>query len=270
MRTALLVGRDHSLLGAIDAIAEGCAAIALSRGGAAKTYAYKDPNEDAAAFAISGAGTLLAVADGHAGHEASQVVIAHLLEARAPRWLDAENDDLSSRWPDEAHAMLLDANAAILETIGRDVVGTSRTTLALAVVRPGDDLLAWACMGDSHLFRVRDGLVEALGAPDPGDRTFFLGHAGEDRDSLRGKYRADVIALGGTRAVVLATDGLSEEGIGVDDPAGAVGERISRAEAALPDLRALEAARGLAACAVDSHRTRRSGDNVATAVAWLG
>jgi hypothetical protein len=166
--------------------------------------------------------------------------------------------------------MLLDANAAILETIGRDAVGTSRTTLALAVVRPGDDLLAWACMGDSHLFRVRDGLVEALGAPDPGDRTFFLGHAGEDRDSLRGKYRADVIALGGTRAVVLATDGLSEEGIGVDDPAGAVGERISRAEAALPDLRALEAARGLAACAVDSHRTRRSGDNVATAVAWLG
>jgi hypothetical protein len=56
----------------------------------------------------------------------------------------------------------------------------------------------------------------------------------------------------------------------VDDPAGAVGERISRAEAALPDLRALEAARGIAACAVDSHRTRRSGDNVATAVAWLG
>jgi len=270
MRSALLLGRDHDLIGSIAAIAEGRAAIALSRGGAPKTYAHKDPNEDAAGFAISCAGTLLAVADGHAGHEASEVVIARLLEAHAPRWLDAGSGDLSGRWSDEAHAMLLDANLAILKNMGIDAVETSRTTLTLAVVRPGDDLLAWASIGDSHLFRVGEDGVEALGAPEPGERIFFVGYPGEDPDSLRGKYRADTIALGGTRAVVLATDGLSEEGIGVDDPAAAVGERVSRAEAALPDLRALEAARGIADCAVDAHRTRRSGDNVATAVVWLG
>jgi serine/threonine protein phosphatase PrpC len=270
MRTGLLLGRNHSLLGSIATIAEGRAAIAISRGGAPKTYAHKDPNEDAAAFAMSGAGTLLAVADGHAGHEASQAVIERLVEAHAPRWLDPERGDLSSRWPDEVHAMRLDANAAILENIGRDAVETSRTTLTLAVVRPDDDLLAYACMGDSLLFGVHHDRVEALGTPGPGDRTFFLGYAGEDRDSLYGKYRADTIALGTACAVVLATDGLSEEGIGVDDPAGAVGERVSRAESAPSDVRALEAARGLAACAVDSHRTRRSGDNVATAVVWLG
>ena len=269
MKTALLRGHDHSLLGSIAAIAEGGAAIALSRGGAAKTYAYKDPNEDATAFAISGAGILLAVADGHAGHEASEVVTARLVEAHAPRWLDAESSDLARRWPDEAHEVLLDANAAILMNMGRDAVEASRTTLVLAIARPGDDLLAYACMGDSLLFRVGEDRVEALGAPGPGDRTFFLGYAGEDRESLRGKYRADAIALAGTRAVVLATDGLSEEGIGVGDPAAAVLECISRAEAALPDLRALDAARGLAACALDSHRTRRSGDNIATAVGWL-
>ena len=62
MRSALLRGREHGLLGAVDAIAEGNAAIALSRGGAAKRYAYREPNEDAAAAGnATGCGTGAAI-----------------------------------------------------------------------------------------------------------------------------------------------------------------------------------------------------------------
>ena len=48
---AALYGRDCQTLGAIDAVSEGHAAIALSRGGARKPYAHVDPNEDSALFA---------------------------------------------------------------------------------------------------------------------------------------------------------------------------------------------------------------------------
>ena len=48
----MLRGRDHTRIGVTSAVAEGCAAIALSRGGAPKSYRYRDPNEDAALFAF--------------------------------------------------------------------------------------------------------------------------------------------------------------------------------------------------------------------------
>jgi hypothetical protein len=48
MRTGLLLGREHQLLGGVAAIAEGSCAIALSLGGAKKVYEHRDPNEDAA------------------------------------------------------------------------------------------------------------------------------------------------------------------------------------------------------------------------------
>src|SRR5262249_52635469 len=51
MRTGLLRGREHLLLGAVAALAERRVAIALSRGGASKNYSHRDPNEDACAFA---------------------------------------------------------------------------------------------------------------------------------------------------------------------------------------------------------------------------
>ena len=47
MRTATLIGRDHHVIGALAAVAEGPAAITLSRGGARKTYEHTEPNEDA-------------------------------------------------------------------------------------------------------------------------------------------------------------------------------------------------------------------------------
>ena len=56
MRSAILCGREHARLGAIDLIAEGPVAIAISLGGASKVYPHTDPNEDAALFAVADGG----------------------------------------------------------------------------------------------------------------------------------------------------------------------------------------------------------------------
>jgi hypothetical protein len=74
--------------------------------------------------------------------------------------------------------------------------------------------------------------------------------------------------LSGTHAVVLVTDGLSERGIGVAEPEKAVAECAEAAARGKPDLQPLAVARGLVERALAEHRRNRSGDNVATAVAW--
>ncbi|HEY5658547.1 MAG TPA: protein phosphatase 2C domain-containing protein [Myxococcota bacterium] len=268
MRTALLCGREHTVLGGVSAIAEGSTAIAISRGGASKTYAHRDPNEDAAAFAASPQGVAIAVADGHAGHRASEVALERLLEVHAERWLYGDANGLKEGWREGVADVLLDLNHAVLASATRGGGQSTRTTLAVAIARPGDDLLAFFSMGDSHIFDVRpDGVIEHAAAGDT--RITFLGHPAEDRERLRRKYRADVTSLGDSRALVLATDGLSETGIGVANPAEAIAVCAAECDRKQPDLRPLGMARGLVERALEAQRVQRAGDNVATAVAWL-
>jgi hypothetical protein len=69
--------------------------------------------------------------------------------------------------------------------------------------------------------------------------------------------------------VVLASDGLYEPGIGVADPEAEISHAVHEAARAGSDAaRAL--ARGVVERALAVQRTRRSGDNVAAAVLWLG
>ena len=77
MRALELLGRHWPELGPL-ALAEldGGGALAISRGSAPKTYAHKDPNEDAALLVRLPAGVLLAVADGFNGVEAAELAIA--------------------------------------------------------------------------------------------------------------------------------------------------------------------------------------------------
>jgi hypothetical protein len=108
---------------------------------------------------------------------------------------------------------------------------------------------------------------------DPGTRRrlgwFFLGWGEETETSLRDKCVIGVEPLAGCHAVLLATDGLSERHVGVADAAGTVAACVASAARADPALRALEAARGLVEAALAAHVRRGSGDNVASAVAWL-
>jgi len=267
MRSALLRGREHTRLGITAAIAEGRAAIALSRGGAPKSYRYRDPNEDAALFVEGAGGILLAVADGHGGCDAAETVVEKLLASFAPAWTGLSAPRLREGWSELAIGALAELNASILERVALGGVPSARTTLALALLRPGDDLLAYASLGDSHVFQLSAGEVLELGHGRE-LRPCYLGFASETAESLVGKHVSGVQSLAGTRAIVLVTDGLSEHGIGVAVPEDAVAECAEVAARGKPELQPLAVARGVVERALAEHRRHRSGDNVAAAVAW--
>ena len=138
MRSALLRGREHLEIGATDAVSEGPAAISISMGGAKKTYIHTDPNEDSVLFAVGSAGILVALADGHRGFEASEVVLEHLLAHPGPQWVETGGVTPSS-WSRHALAALCDANGEILRERLDTEMGKARTTLALALVLPASD-----------------------------------------------------------------------------------------------------------------------------------
>ncbi len=268
MRSALLRGRDHVEIGAIDVIGEGPAAIAISRGGARKTYPHTDPNEDVCAFALGSDGWMLAVADGHSGFEASEVVVEHLLANPAPHWTDG-GSDLDGEWNRHAVAALYDANDEVLRERLRGVHFDSATTLCTALIRPTGGQLLVLGVGDSHVFTVdAEGTAREL-APGGKRPTWFLGTADESSERLARRCRIESHRLDDTRAVVCVTDGLSEIGIGVDDPTAAVAEAARIAAEADPELRAMRLAREVCQLACDAQEQARSGDNVAVSVAWL-
>jgi len=265
VRSALLRGRDCERIGAIDTVAEGPAGIALSRGGAGKVYDYTDPNEDCCLFALGEGGVLIAVADGHHGEfgsrtqlEAIEQDLALAACAAVPPATDSEG------WCDWLYAGVRDATAAIRRYSGDHHVEIAPTTLALAIVRPVDAHWGWCCVGDSHVFR-----VDASAAHDLGPRGRASGHQyflGKPEESWhREATSLGFEPLGDTRSIVLASDGLSEKDIGLDDPAAAVLETVNAAEAYPSGVRSQRLVRALAERANASHRARRSGDNIAVA-----
>jgi serine/threonine protein phosphatase PrpC len=267
MRTAHLRGRDHGELGAVAATAEGPAAIALSRGGAPKTYEYVDPNEDAACFALGPAGALVGVADGHRGCEAAEEALARIVADHAPAWTGADGPADATGWRDAALAALWRTQLALREAAaGRP---GARTTVALALARFAEARLYWVSLGDSHVFRATPRGVHDLAAAGRScpPRSFLGGESLDPAELAERAVSGDVPAPD-TRALVLATDGVSGEEVGLEDAAGALADVVERAARGPRDLRPLEAARGLVRLANDSHLRRRSGDNVAVAVLW--
>ena len=271
MRTALLLGRDHHELGSLAAVAEGPAAITLSRGGARKTYDHTEPNEDAALFALGEAGALIAVADGHHGASGSETALEYLLANTAAAWT-APGTVVGSAaaWREMALDALLACNRAILERSAKTSLPPAPTTLSLALARPGEDLLVHACVGDSHCFRASAERAVDLGWASLDRRhTYFLGYEAETREREREKCLVGCQPLSGTRAVVLATDGLSEAGIGVECPASSVREAVDEASRCSPELRPLVACKRVGQAALDAQRRQQAGDNIGCAVLWL-
>jgi len=268
MSIATLRGADHAEIGEIASIAEGRAAIAISRGGARKTYPYLDPNEDVTGFALSEWGAVVVVADGHSGCEAAGVAVDHVLEAHASRWLEPAPIALDVRFASEAADVAADVSLAILKaTTGSESQG-SRTTLTVGLLRPRESWLAALSVGDSHAFLAAPDATREL-VPQAGAPSVFLGDPALSLEQIAAAVRVERVDAASGRALVLATDGLSERGIGVSDPAGAVRAAVVDAEAGLADLRPRETARSLLRRALDAHRRNRSGDNAAAAVLWL-
>jgi hypothetical protein len=268
VQTAFLRGRDHAALGAVAAVALGPLAITLSRGGAEKTYEYVDPNEDAACFAQGKRGALVAVADGHRGCEAAERALAELLAAHAPAWTGAAEFP-ADRWPAAARDALWQLHQALLRAAGE--LPGARTTLALALARFAEARLFWVSLGDSHVFRVRAGGAHDLAAAGRAcPFGAFLGGAALDRAGLDQHAVAGDLPAAGTLALVVASDGVSAEQVGLEDPAGGLAQCAEQAGRAEPALRPLELARGLTELANATHLRRASGDNVAVGALWSG
>ena len=270
LRRALLRGRDQQQLGGLATVCEGDAAIALSRGGAPKRYPHVDANEDAALFASGAGGVLLAVADGHDGALGAESALECLGSEIAEAWCaEAPPCARPEGCCELAWAAAQRASLAVCEACERECLPVAPTTLAVALARPAENRLLVLSVGDSHVFalRGRDGGVDDLSrGQDDAAQRFFLGTPRETwhRDAAR----IVVLPLAGIDALVLATDGLSEVGIGFDDPPRAVADACRDARGIERPRRAQWLAREVTARAIAEHRRRASGDNVATAVLW--
>ncbi len=250
-------------------MAEGPAAIALSAGGAPKSYDHTDINEDAVAFAFGRAGVLLLAADAHGGTIAAETVVGHLIERFAPAWVDADDAGPSpGDWPATAHDALWGAHEVVRRAAYRPERQGSRTTVALALLR--NDRLFVASIGDSHAFAVGgDGARDLGEPPEPCPPRFWPGSESLTPDQFAEHLVTTSVEARGLRCVVLATDGISEREVGLADPAGTTAEVAGEARAAHPHLRALETARSLVERAQAAHRDNPSGDNVGIATLWL-
>lgn len=265
MRHAQLRGPEHVIYGGIAVIAEGGLGIALSRGGAPKPYAHREPNEDCVGFLWSEWGAVLALADGHQGSGAASLAVERAL-AHAPRWLERAPIALLERFRADAEMLVRNVHQEIVK---EHASSGSRTTLAVALARPREGWLGLASVGDSLLFTSgAAGTHRARG--DEQSQAAFLGTARMEPADLSAATFVDVRSLRGERAVVLASDGFSQPGIGVTDPEAAISEAARDAERAEPARASLELARGVVQRAVDVQRASRSGDNVSAAVFWLG
>ena len=274
MRSARLLGRHHHELGAVAAIAEGRAAITLCRGGALKTYHHTDPNEDAACFALGDGGMLGAVADGHQGAHGSELAIRWLLEHHAESWTARRNAEVDpDGWCRAAHDLLAGAHAQLVAQGQEIPQGPAPTTLSVVLVRPAQNLLLHASVGDSHVFVASRGDGEPardVGWASTGrSHTFFLGEDYEQGPPDGDRWRIGYQSLSDAEAVILASDGISERQIGLDDPAATVGECVARASNLELELRPLEASRWLTEAALAAQRAHEAGDNVTAAVLWI-
>lgn len=274
MTSALLRGRAHTTLGDVGAVAQGPCAIALSRGGARKLYAHQEPNEDAVLFALGERGALVAVADGHHGADGSEVALEWLLAHAAPDWLGSSTLTTSEdQWRRDVVGSFMQIDRAITAKARSSGLMAAPTTLSLAIARPAEGHTWHASVGDSHVFEVipvaggrsmvRDHSAGMLRPQEIG----YLGDGFESEKALEKCTETGLSSMAGIRALALATDGLSERGIGVIDPSEEVA-RLADAEVS-DELRALTLARGLVDVALDAQRQQGSGDNVGTAVLWI-
>jgi serine/threonine protein phosphatase PrpC len=272
VRSAQLLGRQHPSLDTIAAIGEGPAAICLSRGGAYKTYRHTDPNEDAACFAIGPGGTLAAVADGHHGAHGAARAIEWLLEGPADAWT-AEQPPIAGAeaWQEQMIEALQQIHRAVLVQAESLHTAPAPTTLSMAVVRPLENLVLHASVGDSLLFLASSAAARDVGwASQPRRRCGWLGEKHPRRDLEESQWIVGSESLRGIDAVLVASDGLSETNIGVDDPAAAAATAVAHGSGIEPDRRPLETCKHLTATALQAHRDNNAGDNISAAVVWTG
>ncbi len=204
------------------------------------------------------------MADGHWGESGARIAIQQVAEF-ARTWVEDRSVREPSLWQDA----LIDAVQAAHRALVAAAEGKRgpRTTLSLALARRPEGAFFSACVGDSHLFWIDRERCLDLGWPrDQPAR--FLGQRDVDAAWVRQATRIETGTLRDTRALLAATDGLSEPGIGVDDPPLAVLEALEESSPYPQAERAAVAAHRLATTTCETHARNGAGDNIAIAVAW--
>ena len=268
MREARLLGSDHHDVGSLASIAEAEAAITLSRGGALKTYSHTEANEDTALFALGAGGSLVAVADGHSGASGSEAIANYLLQSCAEPWTAEEAPGFDdSTWPQTALDTVYASGRAVLERAAEIGVPPAPSTLSVALARPDLDTLFWLSAGDSHVFLTEQGYTRDVGWSSLGHkRAYYLGYEAATREAMESTFVWGSIPLSALSAVVLATDGLSESGIGFPNPSAAIEESAENTAHQPSDVRPLEFAKHLSYATLKIHQKHRAGDNLACAI----
>ena len=197
---------------------------------------------------------------------AAEVALAHLRDAHAENWLDAESRSPESWYQDVLHALGA-VNDAILAA-HRPPDEKPRTTLAFAFARPREDLLVLASAGDSHLFvagatRGERGAALPAQVQLPGQRE-AQAVAARQGSAHRG-------AAAGRHCARSSPPPTGSRNSASASPirAQAVTDAVASADAAAEPARASVAARALLDAALAAHVENDAGDNVAVAVAWL-
>jgi len=148
-------------------------------------------------------------------------------------------------------------------------VTVSRTTLSLAVFDRVDRVLMAASAGDSHVYFVGRSSASNV-ATGTGAGRFFLGQSPISRPDLAAACAAVVMPVVGARGVVLASDGISTDGIGFDDPCNAVYQAVGDAVITHPVNWSLAAARALVTRCCQVQEVNGSGDDISVAVGEFG
>ena len=90
---ATILGRDHEAKGEIFSLALESSNIALGTSVGVTTK----PNEDAVGVSVLGPETVLAIADGHWGRDASEIAVSKAVELRHPKTRPSKDSETRAR-----------------------------------------------------------------------------------------------------------------------------------------------------------------------------
>jgi len=195
-------GRDHESPNAIhcQSIEDLSVALGISEGMTTK------PNEDCLGVSASGDETLLAIADGHWGREASELSINKTLEMFSSMLRPAKENETRARF----YALFEQINQELFaKAMEHPGALASETTLIVCQLKDfeSEKYLYWASFGDSYLFIFRNTKLIQLNSLN----AYWLGMLSRMSDTSKNKQLTLKSLFGESRYIGVA-DGL-ETGI---------------------------------------------------------
>lgn len=129
------------------------------------------PNEDALGAAVMGPETVLAIADGHWGRDASQIAVSKAVALLGEKNRPSQDSETRAR----LFALFEQVNNELYDkAVSAPGAPAPETTLIVCHIKQAvsGKYLYWASFGDSYLFLLRGGTLKQLNSLNP----FWLGY----------------------------------------------------------------------------------------------